>query len=62
MAVRAWTDEAYICVYMEIWGNGKKYHQMILWKLPNSGIKILLLNKINIECVAEYSEVLHSMS
>lgn len=35
---------------------------MILWKLPNSGIKILLLNKINIERVAEYSEVLHSMS
>lgn len=62
MAVRAWVDEAYICVYMEIWENGKNDYQMILWKLPNSGIKILLLNKINIERVAEYSEVLHSMS
>ena len=47
---------------MEIWENGKNDYQMILWKLPNSGIKILLLNKINIERVAEYSEVLHSMS
>ena len=62
MAVRAREDEAYICVYMEIWENGKNDYQMILWKLPNSGIKILLLNKINIERVAEYSEVLHSMS
>jgi len=62
MAVRARADEAYVCIYMEIWKNGKKDYQMILWKLPNSGIKILLLNKINIECVAEYSEVLHSMS
>ena len=33
MAVRAWTDEAYICVYMEIWGNGKKDYQMILHDL-----------------------------
>ena len=62
MAVRAWADEAYICVYMEIWENGKNDYQMILLKLPNSVIKILLLNKINIERVAEYSEVLHSMS
>ena len=62
MAVSAWADEAYICVYMEIWENGKNDYQMILWKLPNSGIKILLLNKINIERVAEYSEILHSMS
>lgn len=62
MAVRARADEAYVCIYMEIWENGKKDYQMILWKLPNSGIKILLLNKINIERVAEYSEVLHSMS
>lgn len=62
MAVRARADEAYVCIYMKIWENGKKDYQMILWKLPNSGIKILLLNKINIECVAEYSEVLHSMS
>ena len=62
MAVRAWADEAYVRIYMEIWENGKKDYQIILWKLPNSGIKILLLNKINIERVAEYSEVLHSMS
>ena len=29
MAVRARADEAYVCIYMEIWENGKKYHQMI---------------------------------
>ena len=42
MAVRAWTDEAYICVYMEIWEDGKNGYQMILRKLPYSGIKFLL--------------------
>lgn len=42
MAVRSRADEAYICVYMEIWENGKKDYQMTLRKFPNSGIKFLL--------------------